>query len=273
MGKRRAVNKKNRLLDPKEVELLLSLSVSSETLWRILIATRDDDFYRAVQNLFSGDENVQIMRVASGCDALIYSARCTPDLLVTDAELPDLSCRVMAECMRRDTELNRLKILCRLNGHIPSDFDEWGVDDYITGENDLDKVYLSRKLHSLLYAADLGSGEHAAGSHERRWPRTRLNITARVGLFGPDGAQPLGEGQAVVENISVGGAYLSDIRIEDGTVPPEVSLVQLSIDQPFLRDWNAESVMVRFRPNGSAGIRFVNMSKDDRLKIMNLFEG
>lgn len=262
----------SRFLRPEEVETLLNLSLSSDTRWRILIATRDNNFCTAVAELFSDDEQVWIDRVTTGCDALISCARHAPDLLVLDSELMDMHSRFLIEAIRRDKELASLRILCRLNSDVFPYHTEGLANDFIQGEEDLEKVYLSRKLHTLLYASHSKPEVTYRGTCERRWPRARLHISARIGMCHADGSGPGATGEAMVENISFGGAYLSGIKFDRTSVIPGASRLMLNINQPDLPDFSADSIMLRYRPNGSAGVQFLNVSKDNRLKLLELFE-
>ncbi len=262
----------SRFLRPEEVETLLNLSLSSDSRWRILIATRDNDFCTSVADLFSDDEQVWIDRVTTGCDALISCTRHTPDLLVLDSELTDMHSRFLIEAIRRDKELASLRILCRLNSDIFPNQTEGLANDFIQGEEDLEKVYLSRKLHTLLYATHSQPETTYRGPCERRWPRARLRMSARIGMCRPDGLGPEATGEAMLENISFGGAYLSGIKLERASVIPGASRLMLNINQPDLPDFSADSVMLRYRPNGSAGVQFLNVSKDNRLKLLELFD-
>lgn len=262
----------SRFLMPEEVELLLNLSLSSDTRWRVLIATRDDGFCAAVADLFADDEQVWIERVATGCEALASCVRHTPDLFVLDADLPDLQSRFLLEFLHRDKELLSLKVLCRLNRQAPPDIAGWMANDFILGDNDLEKVYLSRKLHTLLYASDSQPETDFRAPDERRWPRTSLQISARVGICDSDGSAFRAQGEAMVENISFGGACLSGIPFETASVIPGVSRLTLSIDQPHLPGFTTDSILLRYHPGGSAGVRFLDMSKNDRLKLLELFE-
>jgi hypothetical protein len=146
------------------------------------------------------------------------------------------------------------------------------ANDCIFGDDDLEKVYLSRKMHTLLYTSDSPIATSLRTLDERRWPRTSLQLSARVGICGSESSNPLTQGGVTVENISFGGACLSGIQLDTRAVVPGASRLTLNIDQPYLSGFRADSILLRYRPNGSAGVRFLNMSKDNRLKLLELFE-
>ncbi|MCK5347318.1 MAG: hypothetical protein KAR20_28105, partial [Candidatus Heimdallarchaeota archaeon] len=72
----------------------------------------------------------------------------------------------------------------------------------------------------------------------------------------------------------MGGAYLSQINLKKGSIPSDSFSFMLGIDQPRLKNWEAECKMVRLKINGAltAGIKFVNLSKENKNKIASLNE-
>lgn len=261
----------DRFLSPDEVDLLLNFTISSESFWDVLISTRDEEFRAEVRNLFHDDPRVRIRNVDNGCDTIISCARGIPNLLVIDDGISDISPVDIIRCLRCDQALAPIIILSRIQGHRNDGLPDWGADDYICGDDDVDKIYLSRKMHTLLFASHGQSQSDQSESHERRWPRTKMNITAHLTVSRSDDPIRMEQGEATVENISLGGAYLSDIRLESGVFPCGTFKLTLHVDQPDLRNWYADSLVVHQEPEGAAGVRFVNISRDDRLKIAELF--
>jgi CheY-like chemotaxis protein len=261
----------DRVLSPDEIEFLLNFTISAESLWDVLISTRDEKFFTEVRNLFLEDDRVVIRMVENGCDALISCVRNTPDLLILDAGLSDISLPDIVGSLRRDQKLKSIPILCRVKDYPPTGVLDWGADDYIRSEEDVDKIYLARKMHSLLYSSTLYDESCQTEPHERRWPRTKLNITTQITVSQPANPERTERGEAVIENISLGGAYLSGIRMESGVLPRGAFTVTLHINQPILRNWYADSIIVHQVPEGNVGVKFVNISKDDRLKVAELF--
>lgn len=269
-AKRRIMEKK-RFLSPEDMQLLLNLTISSESFWDVLVSTGDERFLEEVRGMFLDDDRVRIQTVDSGCDALISCVRKVPDLLVFDSGLTDISPAGFFSSLRRDPVLGSIPILCRVKEYPQTGDLDWGADDYICEDMDVDKIYLSRKMHTLLYSNSLHDVSGQKDIHERQWPRTKVNITARISISQPENPEHTECGQAAVENISLGGAYLSEIKLENGVLPQGSFTITLHIDQPALRNWNADSSIVHMDSEGAAGVRFVNISKVDRLKIAELF--
>ena len=78
-------------------------------------------------------------------------------------------------------------------------------------------------------------------------------------------------GKAIMENISRGGAYISKIKLENGKIFDETFKIRLKVDQPLLKKWKADAIFISSKANDSAGIKFVNISKNDQIKIAKLF--
>jgi hypothetical protein len=163
-----------------------------------------------------------------------------------------------------------MRILCRL----PESFTEipnWGADDYLMGKEDLDKVYLARKVYSHFYSGGYRGMKDHRNVHERQWPRTRLNIRARLDLVKRGIAPSSLSGDALVENISLNGAYITCINLPGKDTPEDGVSIVLKIDHPVLQDWSADSVIVRLEPEGGAGVHFTNLAPEDRAKLLALF--
>ena len=74
----------------------------------------------------------------------------------------------------------------------------------------------------------------------------------------------------MVNNISLGGAGLSNMQVESNSIPAESFRLLLRVDAPSLPDWQAHCQVVRLRVNGeiTAGVQFVQMTQDCRNKIL-----
>ena len=66
-----------------------------------------------------------------------------------------------------------------------------------------------------------------------------------------------------MENISLGGAYLSEIQLEGGVIPCEPFRLLMNSDQEPLKDWRAHGKVVRLQSNGvlTAGVQFTRVPK------------
>jgi hypothetical protein len=106
--------------------------------------------------------------------------------------------------------------------------------------------------------------------HDRRWPRTTLNIAATVEVFDEHSTEPVTTGSAIIKDISRDGALLSNITLKSGEHPDAGCRVRLHIDHPRLHRLTTESMVVRITSKDTAGIKFVGISKEDRHRITDL---
>lgn len=261
----------DKFMSPEEVELLLNFTLSTETTWEILVGTFDTELISKIRSIFSDDDQVTVNSVPSGCDVLVQCALRNPDVLIIDQGLQDVSCVDVIGCLKRNDSLRNIQILCSLKEDIDAEFPDWGANDYFK-KYDLEKIYLSRKVNSLLYSAKPLKKNETKELKERRWPRTKLKVVAKVEMISMTDSSQFAHGEAVLEDISRSGAMLTNINLENGTIPEETFKIKLNVDQPLLKDWKADGLIVRCKATDSAGVKFVAISKDDQLKIAQLFD-
>jgi len=260
----------NKLMSPEEVELLLNLTLSTESNWDILIGTLDEKLISQVHDIFDDDEQVVILRVKSGCDILVECALKKPDMIIIDEDLHDIQCEKIIECIKSKEELQEIQILCSLKEDVEGIIPSWGADDYFVKYN-LEKVYLKRKINSLLYPSQVLTKSNDKEVRERHWPRTKLNVAANIEMVSMSDTDTISHCEATLVNISRSGAYLTGIKLDEGTVPAENFKIRLKVNQPALNDMETEARITRSQSEGSAAVQFVNISKEDQIKIAKLF--
>ena len=238
----------------------------------MIVASANTRYQDDVRELFLDDNRVRVFSYWNGCDTLVALVRSIPDLLIIDeSTISDVVCRDLIKCIRSDERLRRIRILCRLREDPGKTMPDWGADDYLLPNGGMDKIYISRKMHSQLYASASFREGSPPDSHERFWPRARLNIKAAVAMSNPEKPGSLDHGEALIENISIGGALLSGIRLVSGTAPCGSILITLHVEQPVLEGLNAESRVIHCEPDGKTGVKFLSLSRKDRLRITDLF--
>lgn len=260
-----------RSIDEKDRELLLDLSMSASTGWDILVASGHSALKTKVEQLFSDDERITVISANGGGKILLECARISPDLLILDDTPTDFSLQAMIETMKADENLSDMAILCGISSAAMDDVPGWGADDYFVLKN-LDDVYLKRKITSLIFLTDADQNDSAdqKKTHDRAAPRTKLNLSASIEMVCLKGSNKTEIGEAHIEDISSSGALLSDIKLEQGGIPLEPYHIRLKINEPPLHNWTADSVVVRMKDFGSAGVKFLDISKQDQKKIDNL---
>ncbi len=239
----------------------------------LLLSSADEKMQYLTHEAFAGDNRIKVSTVSSGYDALIACSKNPPDLFIIDNELSDISCAEAIKSLKRQDENSGMKILCCLKKYDEDVASEIDADDYIAKDT-IESDILVEKTLNLLNIATESPVQGERFDHKRRWPRIPINLPADLELYRFNNPEMYEEGNAKVDNISMGGAYLSQIHLKKGSIPSDSFSFMLGIDQPQLKDWEAECKMVWLKVNGAltAGIQFVNLSQENKNKISSLIE-
>ena len=216
---------------------------------RMLLGTPDQTLLSSVQKMFYGDDRVQIERFEFGGDVLIQCSKATPDLLVLDEGLPDIPGAQIIQSLRRTEEHKNLKILCCTNTQNMSRCAKWGAD-VVLNKDDIKQENLKEKVYSLLDIHEEPPGVAKTFEHRRRWPRASVDLPAKISVYRLSKSHIREGGEAKVDDISIGGAHLSEIRLEKGAIPSEPFRMLLEVDQAPLKGWRVHCKMVRLESNG-----------------------
>ena len=92
-----------------------------------------------------------------------------------------------------------------------------------------------------------------------------VRVPAKIGVYRLRAPHRRDSGEAMLENISCGGAYLSGIRVDSGAIPCEPFRVFLEVAQEPLQNLRTHCKVVRLQTNGSmgAGVQFTRLSKSN----------
>ena len=256
-----------RLLSPDEVNLLLDFTLTTDIQWNVLLGTGDDVFAEAIQGVIGSRKDIALRREHSGCDTLITCVRELPDLLIIDGSFSDIDTSQTVKCMKNRDTLKDIRIVYASDDATP---DSLPFDDVIR-KSPFDTAYINRRITSYLYAGyEVATGKKNTGQG-RRWPRTVLNLTAGIEILDHTG-EVASTGDVVVENISRTGAAVSRINLDGKTHPHENLKFRMKIDHPMLKDWSADAIVVRLKSDDTAGVKFLDISKSDQIKICELFD-
>lgn len=229
---------------------------------RILVGSSDDQFFSLLQKTLSEDDRVALERVVFGGDVLIGCSKEHPDLLVLDEELPDISSMEIIRSLRRTENQQALKILCA--GKVPSVRRclDWGADEALEKES-LSRDELAKMVYAFLPLPQEVHEEERQYNHQRRWPRIALHLPLKIGVYSVRTPYRRDTGLATMENISLGGTFLSEFSLQGGMIPCEPFRILLEADQEPLKDWKAHGKVVRLQSNGtvSTGIQFTRLPK------------
>ena len=228
----------------------------------VLVASTDDNLFSLFQSTVSGDARVEIKRIIHGGDVLILCSKEKPDLLILGEDLPDLSCGEVVKSLRRSEGTRDIPILCHSMTGDDRQCAECGADGSLL-KGTVDRAHLAARLYSILALSKETPPEPEPYEHRRRWPRVHLHLPAKIKVYPLRTPQVRHAGEALLENISCGGAFLSNVKIDKGVFPCEPFRLVLEVDQEPLKNWRAHCRVVRLECNGSvaAGVVFMRLSR------------
>jgi len=241
--------------------LLETLDIQEERK-SIFLGTSDDYLFSLVQSIFKDDKRVEVKRWSHGGDLLLDFSRTPPDLLLIDQELSDISAEVVIQSLRRQQKHKRSKILCLAERSNINRCLEWEADEALIKE-EAGLEELGKRLYSLLHFSEKHEEMPHVFDHQRMQPRASVHFPARIEVYRVNSPSQRYHGKAVVQNIGLGGAYLSGIKIEGGRIPSEPFRIVLETEQGPLRNWRVHCKVIRFQSNGvlTAGVQFMNLSE------------
>ena len=266
----RLVSRESLLSFMRQYDLPLK-DLDKSALKRILLNSPDERLHFVLTRAFAEDDRVVIETIRSGYDALIKCSKNPPDLFIIDEDLTEFSSAEAVRSIKRLDEQNQIKILSCLHTFNADKFREIDADDFVAKDS-LEAEELARKITGLL---DLTQDTHATDAnydHQRRWNRIPVSLNAHIEAFPVENPLKRESGTARLENISLGGAFLSRIQMDNGYLPGHNFHFIVKVDESPLDDFQSECRVIRMKTNGSlsAGLQFVEISEGDRNKISSL---
>lgn len=239
----------------------------------VLVCTADGRLSSLVCELALLDDRIQVERAGYGADALVLTSKLRPSLLLIEDVLADIPCAEIVKSLRRTGEQERMVIICLTRPENRALCLESGANECIELDS-IPEVDLAARLAQHLDLPEKPSPEANAFQHERRSPRILVNLPAAVELYTVRSPSKRSHGQAVVENVGMGGAFLSRIRLENAFIPAEPFEILVRVNQAPLTDWQAYTRVIRLHTNESLGaaVAFVKISKKNLKKIHALLK-
>jgi hypothetical protein len=235
---------------------------------QVLSGTSEKALAQLIKQTLAKDERIDLQLFPQGCDLLIACSKTPPDLLIIDDTLPDINFRDIIKSLAKLEDRQKIRILCLCHQQSLDDCEKMGIDKCLkVKELDRDKLLATADLM-------LGLSRHKklhieTFEHSRKWPRFAVEIPTRVELYRTDQPSRRENGEAVIKNISLGGAFLSDIQMETGYIPGKPFQMELEVNDALLQGWKADCRVVRLQSGHvlSAGLSFVKPRGRDRDSI------
>ncbi|MBN1556952.1 MAG: helix-turn-helix domain-containing protein [Lentisphaerae bacterium] len=242
--------------------------------FRIVLGAPPGRLRERIDSIVHDDDRLRLDRAASGADVLVACGTERPDLVVLDAALDDMPPERVIRTLKARAGRRPYRILCGGPAGALPPLRRAGADaavDTVHGS----AAALSNVLYTLL---DLPASPPPANrpmTYQRRWSRLPVAFNARVRVTPDDTPGHAQGGTARVSDLSRGGARLTDIRMDAGTLPAKPFRLILEIDEPALPAWKAVCRVVRLgsRGNLDLAVQFDSISDADRAKIAALHVG
>lgn len=232
---------------------------------RVLVSTPDNSLFSLIKEASSGEGRLQIERLGANTDVLNGCLKEHPDLLIVDEESSDLSCAEIIRSLQKKEELKDLKILCCSRSPDTHRLFEMGAHQVLPREA-VDTSRLKKVISALLDLHESAFEAPQPFEHRRQWPRATVHLPSKVWIYRVRTPYLRDTGEAQIENISCGGAFLSGIHPGTRVIPCEPFRIFLKVDQGPLKNWKAHGRVVRLQSNGgslAAGVQFTRLSKSN----------
>lgn len=241
---------------------------------RVLVGSSDERFISFVQKSLASDQRLHLETVHFGSDVLLQQAKEKPDLLIIDDELPDIPGADVIKSLRRTEPAAASKILFGMKGQKIKQ----GVDleaDEAFSKDGPERIEFTQKVYRLLDIPEELPKETTTFQHIRRWPRLAVNLPVEVGVYSMRAPLKRESGKAVMENVSFGGAYLSQLQMDQSKLPGEPFRLLLQVKRSPLENMRVHCKVIRLQSNGSisVGLQFIKLSKASRGMIESVYRG
>ncbi|RPJ71332.1 MAG: helix-turn-helix domain-containing protein [Alphaproteobacteria bacterium] len=248
------------------------IDVSPKQEKAVLLGSNDQSIIPRIQNALSEISDITLYVTESGYDALIKCSVLQPDLFIIDEGLSDINCVHALDSLDRQNLKNSMKTLCLTTSLHTHDSEQIKADSCLLK----DTLTNDMIVDTILTLVNLKPQNQSVPrfNHKRQFPRIPVSVPANVEVYLSKSPEYREQGTTKIENISLGGAFLSDIQLQKGQIPFGNFRIHLETDQPPLNNWHAECKIIRLRANGSvnAGVEFVNINQFDRSKISELVQ-
>ena len=264
-----------RLISAESIERFLAkyvrpATVSPKLTRHIVVRSDMQDLLSLVGSAAAADRRIKVEVAARGSDALILCARQPTDLLILDDTATDIACPDLIRSVRGLHDRRKLAVLCCARVSDPQEGTFQGADAVLSMK-ELRSDTLTAHLHELLHPASRERDNRVAPvEHRRQWSRHTLKAPATIGVYRVRTPEEQSWGSVIVDNISLGGAWLTNVKVDSNSLPAESFRMLLRINTALLQDFQAHCQVLRLKVNGevTAGVRFLQMPQECRDKIL-----
>ena len=251
---------------------LSTKSIDNDSQKSILLGSNNKNIQSIFHQTFENDTQFKTEIVSSGYEALVKCTQLHPDVFLLDNDLPNLDCKKAIETIKSNHDIADVNIICISDSTDYCKIKSCAIDD-IVPRKDFESIIIKNRITKLLGVPMVVIPENTTFDHKRMWPRIHLGLPANFELFLADSPDHKEEGNTVVNDISLGGAYLSNINLNENKIPFGSLRMLLHINNPPFDDLNEECKVVRLHSNGSlnAGVEFIDIKQKTKNEILKIY--
>jgi CheY-like chemotaxis protein len=235
----------------------------------VLVCTPNDKLFDAVNSTLGSDGRMAMERVPGGCDALVATASTTYHLVMVDEQLPDIVCDDVLKTVRK-SPASRQTLLAVVT-HTESNGRYAEHCDAVVSANRLVDPTVWSDIYKLLGLSAVKTTTRKY-EYDRQWPRSDVDIPVHLSIYKLDAPSAREKGKARIVDISCGGAQLTDLEIESGSLPATAYRMVMEVKEKPLAGWRAHAQVVRLHSGGklTLGVQFVKLAQSALEQIKKL---
>jgi len=250
----------------------LAIDVSTYSRRRVVWCSPDPGLTQGVSSFCSKDNRLALRTVTQGVDALVTCLKFPVNLLVLDDDVCDMDCSQVLMTIRRQDGDHKLKVLVLRRSDEEEYVDTKDADLTLPASPEPDLTRLGRAIYDLLDISAESATKEEPVPHRRKWRRIPVGVPVNIRIEPTKGEGRTYSGKAVIRDISQGGAFLTGIDMDEGSLPAKPFQMTVTTDRPPLGDWQARCNPLRIQGNGGlgAGVVFTAISEENRKRIDSL---
>ena len=243
---------------------------------RILVADGDEGEIDKIRSVFASDTSVSIAGVGEGCQVCGRVLSWRPDVVIVNADLPDMSGRDVVRCLRHLPGFDDLLVALSSPPHDEvsrRDMRVLGVDGYLP--KPWQPAELTDGITQLLNLHRPVRLQPRPQRNRRKWPRVETDWPAELKVYMGGRSRAYDTGSTRVLNMSRGGALLSDIRLRRGNPVVAPFTLAVRVTGGKGRGLSARCRPVRIESNGdlNLGVEFLGLRSDQSARIAHALSG